>query len=462
MEQFPDHELKKIRSLLRRILAFLIVLVFLTFGILGVLFCQLLNTLKSNTQSVTPASSVSAPAADVSEDAADKEADTDDFDATGDSSHQQEGDPAASSVAKDTDLKDKETWIKEKISSMTAEEKIAQLFILSPQQLTGTDHPTKAGSKTQEAFSQYPVGGLIYFEENLIDPEQTRSLLEDTQKISMEQNGIPCLLALDEEGGSVTRIAKNPNFSITNSPNISEIGSKGEPKDAYKLGKTIGTYLKELGFNLDFAPVADIISNAENTVVKQRSFGSAPELVSKMVASEVSGLKEAGICSTLKHWPGHGNTSGDTHKGFTDSDADWATLRKREYLPFQAGIEAGADFVMVGHFSDYAVTGSYEPASLSYKLIQPLREELGFEGVILTDALNMGAISDYAANSGEAAIAAFKAGSDMLLYPADFKLAYRYMLDSLKSDKSASISEERVDESLYRILSVKYDLLSEK
>ena len=210
--------------------------------------------------------------------------------------------------------------------------------------------------------------------------------------------------------------------------------------------------MKELNFNVDFAPVADVFSNPENTVIGDRAFGSDPELVSEMVSMTVKGLQSEGVLATLKHFPGHGDTAEDSHSGYASSYRSLEELERCDFLPFRAGIEVDAAFVMAGHISLPNVLNDQTPASLSYEIVtELLRKKMQFNGIIITDALNMGAISQHY-SSGEAAVMAVDAGVDMLLMPADFYAAYEALLNAVQEGR---ISQERIDESVLRILQTK-------
>ena len=343
------------------------------------------------------------------------------------------------------------------LSSMTTEEKVAQLFIITPDALTGGSGVTAAEESARTAFETYPVGGIVYFENNLASPEQIRTMNQNFQSISQNRLNLPLFLTVDEEGGTVTRLASNqqiaqaPDYPITDVGNMCDIGASGDPSLSYEAGLTLGGYLSHYGFNVDYAPDADVLVNPENTVVKYRSFGRDPQMVSQMVTAQIEGFAQTGVLTALKHFPGHGATSEDSHEGFAYSDRTLDELKSCELLPFQAGIEAGCSFVMVGHISLPSVTGDV-PASLSEELVTGLlKEEMHFEGIAVTDAMNMGAISgNY--SSSEAAVAAIRAGIDMLLMPADFHSAYEGVLQAVSD---GTISQERLNDALTRILQVK-------
>ena len=344
------------------------------------------------------------------------------------------------------------------LAEMTLEQKAAQLFMITPEALTGYSRVTAAGEVTRSCLEQYPVGGIIYMAGNLIDPEQTRRMLANMSEYGRELLGFPIFLAVDEEGGTVARVARNEAFGVENVGNMSEIGASGDRAGAYRAGRTIGRYLAELGFNLDFAPVADVWSNEKNTIVKYRSFGSDAQLVRDMVREEIKGLEESGILSAVKHFPGHGSTAEDSHRGAAVINRTLQELSECDLIPFQGAIEAGVPLVMVGHLSLPQVIGSDVPAVLSREIIGDiLREQLQFNGIVITDALDMGAVTDYY-TSAEAAVLAVEAGADMLLMPENFQEAFQGILDAVKNGR---LAEQRIDESVLRILTVKLRLEQE-
>ena len=337
------------------------------------------------------------------------------------------------------------------LAKMTLEEKVAQMFFITPEALTGVDQVTEAGEVTEAAFSEYPVGGMIYFAQNIKSREQISAMLENMERISEERLRIPIFLAADEEGGQVSRLYG----TVAGIPYIGDmysIGAAGDSTKAWQIGQMIGNYMKELNFNVDFAPVADVFSNPENTVIGDRAFGSDPELVSEMVSMTVKGLQSEGVLATLKHFPGHGDTAEDSHSGYASSYKSLEELERCDFLPFRAGIEVDAAFVMAGHISLPNVLNDQTPASLSYEIVtEILRKKMQFNGIIITDALNMGAISQHY-SSGEAAVMAVDAGVDMLLMPTDFYAAYEALLNAVQEGR---ISQERINESVLRILQTK-------
>lgn len=337
-------------------------------------------------------------------------------------------------------------------TGLTLEQRVAQMFMITPDALTGVSGATRAGDSTRSAFAQYPVGGLVYMSANLTGPDQTTEMLSNMKNFSQDTVGLPIFLGVDEEGGTVTRIASNQEFGVTDVGNMSAVGASGDAQNAYNAGSTIGTYLNNLGFNMDFAPVADVLSNPDNAVVKDRSFGSDSQLVADMVCAEMNGLNEHQIAPVIKHFPGHGATSGDSHDGVVTIEKSLDELMANELIPFQQAINSGASFVMVGHISVPAITGDNTPASLSNAMVNGvLRDQMGFHGVVITDAMNMGAITA-GYSSADAAVAAINAGVDIILMPDDFKSAYQGVLDAVAN---GTISEERINESAARIIKAK-------
>ena len=346
--------------------------------------------------------------------------------------------------------------VTEYLDKMTLEEKAAQLFIVLPEALMeGVSSVTAAGTATQEAIDRIPVGGFIYMENNLQSSEQVTSMLENVQKFSRERIGLPMFLCVDEVGGAVARIAGTGKFDVPVTLSMAEIGQRQSADEAYEIGETIGGYLFNLGFNVDFAPVADIWTNPKNQVVKKRAFGSDAKVVSYMANATAEGLMSQGILPCLKHFPGHGNTTADTHAGYAYTGKTKEELYECELIPFLEGIQNDVPFIMVGHISLPNVIGDDTPASLSSVIMQELlREEMGYEGIIITDAFNMGAIANQY-SSGEAAVKALQAGADILLMPKDFPSAYEEVILAMKDGR---LSAERIDASLKRILKKKIEM----
>ena len=342
------------------------------------------------------------------------------------------------------------------VQKMSIEEKVAQMFVVLPEALvSGVDGVTEAGEATREAFNEFPVGGIVYLAANLQSYDQVKSMLANVQDYSEERIGLPLFLCVDEEGGKVARVAKSGILDVEPFASMAVIGSRRNVEEAYHVGTSIGQYLHELGFTVDFAPVADVWTNPENQVVKDRSFGSDPNVVSEMASAVAKGLSENGVLAAYKHFPGHGSTAADTHAGYAYTDKTLEELYQNEFIPFQAGIEQGIPFIMAAHISLPQVTGDDVPASLSPGIIaELLRGEMGYQGIIITDAMNMGAIIQQY-SSGEAAVKAIQAGNDMILMPEDAKEAYRGVLQAVAD---GTIAKERIDESVIRIVRTKLQM----
>lgn len=338
------------------------------------------------------------------------------------------------------------------IEVMPLEAKVAGLFLVTPEAITGVSTAVQAGDGTREALARYPVGGLIYFKKNIQSADQITTMLDNTELYMR----YPLFLAVDEEGGSVARLAEAGVG--TKVDNAKTIGESGDTNNAYQAGLTIGGDLSRIGFNLDFAPVADL-ANVEGSAIGTRSYGADAAAAAGYVGAAVRGLSEQGITSCLKHFPGIGGSAQDTHTGLASTSRTAEQFRAEEFTVFQAGIDAGADMVMIGHISAPELTGSNEPCTFSEAVVTDiLRNELGFDGVIITDAMNMKAVSDYY-DSADAAIQALRAGCDMILMPEDFEMAYNGVLQAVND---GIISEERIDDSLRRIYRIKYaDRISE-
>lgn len=329
------------------------------------------------------------------------------------------------------------------VSKMTTEEKVAGLFFVHPEVVNGG---LQADESTREALNRYPVGGIIYFGNNIQSEEQLTNLLAKTKAYSK----YPLFLGVDEEGGRVARVAQAFE-SVENTGDAAALGALGNPASAYNAYGKIGTYLRKYGFNVDFAPVADIY-NESNSMFEKRSFGKDAKLVSDYVYQAVRGLQDKGVSACAKHFPGHGSTKGDSHNGMAVSTLTMDELLSRELLPFKSAISANTDFVMMGHISLPNVLPDNTPATLSYDIITGiLRNKLGYNGIVITDAMRMSAVSTMY-SSADAAVMAIKAGCDMVLMPVDFNEAYQGVLNAVYSGE---IPIERIDESLMRIYRVK-------
>ena len=330
----------------------------------------------------------------------------------------------------------------ELLSGMTLREKLCQLMIVRPEVLTGESPVTAAGETTRLALETYPVGGLIYSVDNLVTQEQTREMISNTQSYSK----LPLFISADEEGGNVGRLMYKLGTTWVNSM----YSYKDQGADtAYANAKTIGTDMVSCLFNTDFAPVADVWTNPDNTVIGDRAYSDDFEQAAELVASAVRGFTDAGVICCLKHFPGHGDTSTDTHEGAAVVSKSLDELRAGEFLPFVSGIEAGADMVMIGHITVTSVDP--EPATISKAIITDvLRGELGWDGVVISDSLDMGALAGY--DNGEVCVKFLEAGGDILLGIPDIETALT-SLEAAVTD--GRLTESRIDESVQRVLELK-------
>ena len=339
------------------------------------------------------------------------------------------------------------TKAEEVLADMTLHEKVCQMFIVPPESLTGEGQVTYADSKMDTALADYPVGGIIFFDYNLDSVSQTRSLISDTNAYNSKHSEVPLFISVDEEGGTVARCAQK--LGTTSFYNMYYYRYQGTDT-AYNNARTIADDIASLGFNLDFAPVADTWSNPNNTVIGWRAYSDDFTQTAELVSSAVKGFNDGGVACTLKHFPGHGDTATDSHDGMACSYKTISQLEDQEYLAFKSGIEAGADMVMAGHITMTNIDNT--PASISKTMItDELRNKLGFDGVVVTDGLGMGAVADYY-NSAELAVKCVQAGDDILLMPADLPQA---VAGIEKAVEDGTLTEERIDESAMRILTLK-------
>ena len=321
--------------------------------------------------------------------------------------------------------------IEDQLAEMTLDEKIAQLLIVQP--------------NSNKLAHQY--GGIILMEPNYSTLAGTKQLVQDLQKTSK----LPLIVSTDQEGGSVQRLQKITDRRATYIPEMYRLGSANDPELTYDVGRVLAEELRVIGVNVAFAPVLDIYSNSQNRVIGHRSFSSNRDVVSNMGLKLAAGLFENGVIPTYKHFPGHGDTATDSHYSLPIIQKDYNQLAENELVPFQNAIAAGAQIIMVGHIALPKVTGDNTPATLSHKITTGiLRNKLGYEGLIVTDGLNMGALTN---NYSESEIywRAVEAGADLLLLPRNANVAIKSIRDHVK--------EERIDESVRRILRFKYQYL---
>lgn len=338
------------------------------------------------------------------------------------------------------------------METLTLEEKVGQLFYVTVGNL---EQPVGEGSNTQMAvddtirqtITQYHPGGVILMGDNLESDEQVQTLNWELQ----EASEIPLFIGVDEEGGTVSRLGGTPGITTTNVGSMAAIGQTGDTNQAYRTGTYLGSELKRLGFNMDFAPVADVLTNAGNYEIGSRSFGSDPELVSDMVTAEIGGLQSENISAVVKHFPGHGGVIGNSHKSLQYVEAAQEELEGTMLPPFRAAAQSDVDAVLVSHLVLDNVDAN-TPSSLSEAVVQGmLRTELNYQGVVITDSFQMGSITENYTQA-EAAVRAIQAGDDMILMPLDYDACYQGVLQAVQDGQ---LTEEQIDLACRRVLQTK-------
>lgn len=351
------------------------------------------------------------------------------------------------------------------LARMTLREKVGQLFMVRPDALDPAlsqdeidddkaDGVKNLSEEMRRTLEQYPVGGICQFGKNIDTPQQITELnatLQEASKISL-------LLAVDEEGGLVARLANKEAFSLPRYESAAAVGATEDPAQALNMGRTIGSYLKQYGFNMDFAPVADVWTNPQNTVIGTRAFSRDAATAAVMARAMARGLQAEDILPTFKHFPGHGDTAEDSHSGLAYSYQTLAEMEQCEFLPFLQSPEGenplGPRAVMVGHIAVPDLGTADTPTSLSCKIVtELLREDMlaGEDVLVVTDSLAMGAITEQY-DPGQAAVQAFLAGNDILLMPSGLREAFDAVVAAVEG---GTISQARLDESVARILRFK-------
>ncbi|MBQ6594449.1 MAG: hypothetical protein IJH78_02175 [Clostridia bacterium] len=362
--------------------------------------------------------------------------------------------------------------IREIISHMTPEQKLAQMMIVALRSDGANKRSATAVDRScADLLRKYGFGGIILFSGNIVDVPQTVSLIHDAQAAAAgSEAGIPMFICVDQEGGMVNRVSFG-----TASPGSMALAAAGDVSLTEESAKMLGDEIAALGFNMDFAPVSDVNSNPANPVIGVRAFSDDPAVVSRSVTAFIKGLHAAGISSALKHFPGHGNVAEDSHTHLPCSDLSLDELRKCDLVPFRAGIRAGIDMIMTAHIQYPRIEREtyvsiqdgrevHLPATLSHTIITDLlRKEMGYDGVVITDAMEMEAIASHF-DPIDASVLAINAGVDILLCPVDlykdgetdtFLRMEAYMTGLLERFGAGDISEEELDDSVFRILKLK-------
>lgn len=332
-----------------------------------------------------------------------------------------------------------------KLKQMTLDEKIGQMLIIT---FTGTSMNTNL----KNDLTKYKPGGVILFANNLSNYNTSINLVKNIQSTGE----IPLFISIDQEGGKVQRLTSITGKPATVIPPMYSVGKMNDTSLAYNIGAVIAEELRVFGINMDFAPDIDILTTDDSTVIGTRSFGTDPTLVSNMGIAVANGLKSKGVIPVYKHFPGHGSTTTDSHYDLPVLTKTKSQLYDFDLIPFQKAIKNGAQVIMIGHLAIPNITGDKTPASLSKKLITNiLKNEMGYKGLVVTDALNMNAVSK---NYTEKQIyeMAINAGVDILLMPKSASSAITYIKQSIKEGK---IKESQINESVRKILTLKYSSL---
>lgn len=374
-------------------------------------------------------------------------------------------------VSSSQQTKTKDKKIEDKISKMTLDEKIGQMLMLEFRHWEDENgelqEVTELNEDIKNAIVKYKVGGVILFAENVRDTEQTTKLTQNIQKAAVENGLDPLLISIDQEGGIVVRLGTG-----TSLPGNMALGATRDKELAYQYGKIIADEIKALGINVNLAPVMDTNNNSNNPVIGLRSISSDPKLVGELGSEVVKGLQDQGVSAAIKHFPGHGDTATDSHLGLPVVDKSFEEVEKLELVPFKKAANEGVDMIMTAHISypqlekDTAISkkdGSTVgiPATLSDDILTGIiREKMHYDGIVITDAMKMQAIADHFGEE-DAVVMAIKAGVDIPLMPALLQknedlLKLDNIIGRIKNEIDlGNISENEIDNSVYRILELK-------
>lgn len=332
--------------------------------------------------------------------------------------------------------------VQEQLSSLTLEEKIGQMILAGVQGTTLDD-------QAKQMITDQKVGGIIFYANNVTTLEGTAKFVQSIKETN-QSNPVPIFMSVDQEGGKVSRMPE----TVESIPSSRKLGETNDSALAETMGELLARQVQLAGFNVDFAPVLDVNSNPKNPVIGDRSFGSSAELVTRMGIAEMKGLRNEGIIPVAKHFPGHGDTSVDSHLDLPVVNKTEKQLAELEWIPFQAAVKEQVEAVMVAHIL-FPKLDPDHPASLSDVIIgEHLRGKFNYDGVVITDDLSMGAIAKNF-KLDQAALATVKAGSDILLVAHSYESAKTIFDTLISAVKSGKITESRIDESVYRILALK-------
>ncbi len=339
----------------------------------------------------------------------------------------------------------------EQIRELTLSEKIGQMLMVGVEGLAVNRH-------IKNLIRQYHVGGFILYRENIENTNQTLSFLNEL-KASNAVNEIPLFLSVDQEGGKVSRMPEE----YAKFPANQAIGKINQPEFSFRIGALLAEQIKSVGFNMNYAPVLDINSNPQNPVIGDRSYGSGEEVVSKLGVQTMLGIQSRKVVPVIKHFPGHGDTSVDSHLELPAVNKTLSQLEKFELLPFAAAIKNHADVVMIAHILLPHLDPDH-PASFSKSIITGLlREEMQFDGVVITDDMTMGGIVKHY-DIKEAAVLSILAGSDVIMVAHGYETAVEVIKHLVSKVEDGTLSEDSIDRSVYRLLLLKkkYELVDEE
>ncbi len=341
-------------------------------------------------------------------------------------------------------------------SEMTLYEKVLQMHIVTLTELTGRYRVTKYTSHVEASLRRFPVGGVLLYDRSLKTAPQVLALTTGMQRFYREHTGIPLFVCVDEEGGVATRVGRHGFPEAPHPPGMGELAARPDAESQIRYyGDIIGNYLHKYGFNVDFAPVADVVTNGNNTFLKKRAFGTDPNQVKKLVYLFSQQLLAHGVLPCYKHFPGIGGTNDNSHFSYATVNRTLEQFEAAEFIPFKDASDKGIPFIMCGHVLVPAISGRERPASLSkIMLTSILRNHIGFQGIIICDALVMDAIrNDF--SSCRASVEAIKAGCDMVMKPGNFRGSVNAVIEAVENGE---ISESRINESVNRILKTKLQI----
>lgn len=337
----------------------------------------------------------------------------------------------------------KEQFLYNMLYNMSLKEKIGQMIMIDYRDTL------EMNVELDDVLKKYSPGGFILFKSNIQNYNQTKKLLSDIKQSS----DIPVMVSADQEGGRVQRLDERVGFDTI--PPMGEIGITMNEEEVFNLGKKMGEELKNIGVDMDMAPVLDVFSNPENRVIADRAFGTNSDIVKRLAMALSKGLQEEKIIPVGKHFPGHGDTIKDSHVDLPIITKDLEELKRLELVPFVEAIDKKIPGLMIGHLAVPKITGDNNPASLSKVMINDLlRKDLGYEGLVMPDSLKMKALSNHFTNK-EIYLRCIGSGNDIMLMPQNINEAFNTIYDAVND---GVIKEEQINNSVYRILSTKFDI----